>query len=117
MPLGRHQPRLRQTNAFSTHAGATVLEEIIGNDLDQMVRPALRKRFGQEKRFQEPFSTLKPASLLEKKRLLKPFFRPNPVSNLPIRPDAEALTATGADRHAGVHVDGRATHTKFIIQR
>ncbi len=53
MPLGRHQPRLRQTNAFSTHAGATVLEEIIGNDLDQMVRPALRKRFGQFDRVRE----------------------------------------------------------------
>lgn len=53
MLLGRHQPGLRQTNTFSAHAGATVLEEIIGNDLEQMVRPALRERFGQFDRVRE----------------------------------------------------------------
>ena len=53
MLLGRHQPGLRQTNTFSAHAGATVLEEIICNDLEQVIRPALRKRFGQFDRARE----------------------------------------------------------------
>ena len=50
-----------------------------------------------------------------KEKVPQSFLRPNPGSNLRIRPDAEALTATGAVRNATVHVDGRAIHTKCEI--